>query len=61
MTGKHHTLSGPSVSNLEKAYRLTPAEAVVVLALAGGMVPSEIARQRGTSVHTVRTHIKRSL
>lgn len=40
--------------------RLTPAELEVVLCLAQGLSPKEIATERGTSIATVRTQIKKA-
>jgi DNA-binding CsgD family transcriptional regulator/PAS domain-containing protein len=40
---------------------LTPSEGAVVLALARGRSLAEVAGERGISLHTVRTHVKRSL
>ena len=40
---------------------LTPAEGGVVLALARGLSLADVARERGISLNTVRTHVKRSL
>ena len=40
---------------------LTPAEGGVVLAVARGLSLDEVARERGISLATVRTHVKRSL
>jgi DNA-binding CsgD family transcriptional regulator len=40
---------------------LTPSEGAVVLALARGRSLAEVAAERGISLHTVRTHVKRSL
>lgn len=39
---------------------LSPAEHAVVAMLADGLTPKQIAHQRGTSVETVRTQIKRA-
>lgn len=39
---------------------LSPAEAAVVALLADGLTPKQIAHQRGTSLATVRTQIKRA-
>lgn len=39
---------------------LSPAERDVVLALAEGLSPKEVALDRGTSLSTVRTQIKRA-
>jgi DNA-binding CsgD family transcriptional regulator len=43
------------------ALGLTTAEIDIALALADGLAPGEIARQRGTSRHTVRNQIKSTL
>lgn len=40
--------------------RLSPAELAVVRLLASGLTPKQIAHERGTSVETVRTQIKRA-
>lgn len=61
MTGKHRAITLPSAAELVRAYNLTPAEAEVTLELAAGLSAAEISRARGTSVHTVRTHLKRVL
>ncbi|MDO8189454.1 helix-turn-helix transcriptional regulator, partial [Conexibacter sp. CPCC 205706] len=42
------------------APRLSPAERAVVALLADGLTPKQIAHERGTSVETVRTQIKRA-
>lgn len=42
-------------------WALTAAELRVVLKLAKGMSPSEIAASLGLSVHTIRTHLKRAM
>lgn len=43
---------------LRGVYRLTRAEANVVLLLVQGKAPKEIARETGRSLHTVRTQLK---
>lgn len=45
---------------LARLFGLTPAEAEVALALAGGLGPKEIAEARGVRVSTVRTLIQRA-
>jgi DNA-binding CsgD family transcriptional regulator/PAS domain-containing protein len=42
-------------------FGLTPAEGAVVLAIARGRSLAEVASERGISLGTVRTHVKRSL
>jgi DNA-binding CsgD family transcriptional regulator len=44
-----------------RAWRLTPAEARCVTALALGQNPREIAAVRAVSIHTVRTQLKRAM
>lgn len=44
-----------------RVHGLTPTEAELAAALAEGAAPAEIAAARGSSEHTVRTHIKRIL
>ena len=46
---------------IAQLHGLTPTEAVLAAALAEGSIPAEIAAARGTSEHTVRTHLKRVL
>jgi DNA-binding CsgD family transcriptional regulator len=61
VTGKQRKFfSSPSAVELVATFNLTPAEAEVTLKLAAGLTPSEIAVQRGASVHTIRTHLKRA-
>jgi DNA-binding CsgD family transcriptional regulator len=43
---------------LIEAFHLTPAQAKVVMGLASGLVPKEIARRMDVSTHTVRTHLR---
>ena len=55
--------AGGGVSHLSPATRtsgLSPAEREVVRALARGLSPKEVASDRGTSIATVRTQIKRA-
>jgi len=40
---------------------LTPAEVRILRLLAAGGTPKDIALETGTSVHTIRTHIKRTI
>lgn len=49
-----------SMSAQERVDRLTPAERAVVDAMAAGLSPKEVAVQRGTSLATVRTQIKKA-
>jgi len=46
---------------LRALYDLTPAEAATAAALFSGSSLAELARQRSTSIHTVRTQLKRVL
>lgn len=46
---------------IPRAWRLTPAEARSVSALAAGLSPHEIAAAHDISVHTVRTQLKRAM
>jgi DNA-binding CsgD family transcriptional regulator len=46
---------------IAKVHGLTPTEAALAAALAEGETPASIARERGSSEQTVRTHIKRIL
>lgn len=46
------------VEVLRSLYKLTPAEAETAISIFGGSTPAEIASQRNTSIHTVRTQIK---
>lgn len=48
-----------SETTLCKLYQLTPAEARVARIMVNGHDTREIARQNGTSVHTVRNQIKK--
>jgi len=48
-------------SPLTTEHGLTPAEVEVVMLLASGLTPQEIAEQRRASVHTVRNQIKSAL
>jgi DNA-binding CsgD family transcriptional regulator len=50
-----------TVSALQRAWRLTPAEARSVSALALGRAPHEIAADCAISVHTVRSQLKRAM
>jgi DNA-binding CsgD family transcriptional regulator len=43
---------------LRCTFGLTPVEARIAIALAEGLAPADIARASGTSVHTVRSHLK---
>ena len=47
-------------SLLRDLYRLTPAEIRVATLLAGGQTVTQIAATLGVTVHTVRTHLKRT-
>lgn len=44
-----------------REFNMTQTEADVTLGLARGLSASEMSSIRGTSVHTVRTHLKRAL
>jgi len=48
-----------NVSFLRERFALTAAECRVAAEIAEGRKPTEIARQLGLSVHTVRSHLKR--
>lgn len=48
----------PSSEALQGAFGLTPAECQVALAIAGGLSPADVARQRGASTGTVRSQLK---
>ena len=50
-----------TVSALRRAWRLTPAEARSVSALALGRTPHQIAADHTISVHTVRSQLKRAM
>jgi DNA-binding CsgD family transcriptional regulator len=54
-------MSPPSAEDLVRAFNLTQTEAEVTLELAAGLSATEISTARGTSVHTIRTHLKRAL
>ncbi|MDJ0921738.1 MAG: alpha/beta hydrolase [Henriciella sp.] len=54
-------LGKPAKEALVQAFGLSLAEADVAAALAGGDAPAEIARNRGSSINTVRTQIKKIL
>lgn len=60
MTGKHRGISLPSTTDLVRAFRLTQTEAAVAIELAAGQSVLDIAAARGASVHTIRTHLKRT-
>lgn len=47
-----------AVSLLQRAFGLTSTEAEIAVDLAAGQARREIAERRGTSEHTVRSHIK---
>jgi DNA-binding CsgD family transcriptional regulator len=48
-------------SVLRALYDLTPAEAATAVGVFGGSTLAELARERCTSIHTVRTQLKRVL
>lgn len=50
----------PSLSSqtLQQLFDFTPAESTVVIALAQGQSPDEIAHEKGLSINTVRSHIR---
>ncbi|MCC7045566.1 MAG: hypothetical protein IT562_02525 [Alphaproteobacteria bacterium] len=48
-------------ARLRELFRLTPAEGDVVLALAAGQTVAMHAEQRGVSLNTVRTLLKRAM
>ena len=53
---------GAGVANLQQAlqalYRMTPSEAALTSALAGGATLVQVAEQRAVSIHTVRTQLR---
>ena len=55
------SLSEPDPDVLRELFSLTPAEARVSAKLVMGHNSEEIASESGTSIETVRTHIKRTL
>ena len=46
------------MESLKREFQLTSAEAAVVMLLAGGETPSDIAAKRGVSIATVRSQIQ---
>jgi DNA-binding CsgD family transcriptional regulator len=50
--------ASPQAALIQSLFDLTPTEARVAQAIAGGVQPAEIARRQGVSVDTVRTHMK---
>jgi DNA-binding CsgD family transcriptional regulator len=48
----------PSAERLARAFRLTPAESKVALALLDGKTPAEYGEAAGLSMATVRTHLR---
>jgi len=46
---------------IARIHGLTPTEAALAAAIASGRTAAEIAAERGSSEHTVRTHLKRIL
>jgi len=52
------TWAAPEAALIQGLFDLTPAEARVAQAIAGGAQPADIARQQGVGVDTVRTHMK---
>ena len=53
------TAAGDPVDHLKTRYGLTPAEARVAVAIAGGASPRAIAETFGLSFHTVRNQLQR--
>ena len=56
-----HHVSSLDAFALSNMFQLTPAQARVVARLAEGMTPEQIAAAQGTSLATVRTHIRELL
>lgn len=54
-------VAAPDAGALADAFGLTRSESRVAVALAAGMSVGEIASELGISVHTVRSHLKRTL
>ncbi|HWH82328.1 MAG TPA: helix-turn-helix transcriptional regulator [Burkholderiaceae bacterium] len=57
MIGKRHVCGALSVQGFAQAHRLTGAETRVLDGLCRGTPPTEIARQLGVAISTVRTQI----
>jgi len=57
--GKSAACETLSAEGFARWYGLTPAEAAVLLALANGLRPGNIANHQGVALSTVRTHIAR--
>lgn len=53
-----HSQRQLDVNVLRSLYKLTPAEAETAINVFDGRTPAEIAGQRQTSIHTVRTQVK---
>jgi DNA-binding CsgD family transcriptional regulator len=50
--------ASPQAALIQALFDLTPAEARVAQAIAGGAQPAEIAKQQGVRIETVRTQMK---
>jgi DNA-binding CsgD family transcriptional regulator len=50
-----------TLESLQKAWKLTPAEARSVSALTLGHSPDQIAQEHAISIHTVRSQLKRAM
>lgn len=59
IVGARRTAEGRTAALARALYGLTSAEAAVIGDLVAGLGPQAIADRRGTSVTTVRTHIRR--
>ncbi len=55
------TFDADTASTIAGAFCLSDAEARIALALARGLSPGDIARERGSSINTVRSQIKSAL
>jgi DNA-binding CsgD family transcriptional regulator len=49
------------MDSLQRAWKLTPAEARSVSALTLGRSPNQIALEHAISIHTVRSQLKRAM
>ena len=61
ITSVDFEISADALDAIQEAYGLTAAEADVAMGLAKGQTPADIAEERETSIHTVRTQIKNIL
>ena len=50
--------SGAAVALARQAWRLSPSEAELLLALMRGQTPQDFADARGSRISTVRTHMR---